>query len=171
MRRCLAGVVTACVAGLVAASPAAAFDKLVTIKSDGPGPAAYDQVDVHQVGPKNADRVLVLMPGTQGGAGDFTLLGRDLTKRVEGLQVWSIDRRTQALEDTSVFAQALAGRQSLQEMFDYYLGWLTGGGGSAPTTSSSSMPAPSRSPASGGWRPRSRTPARSCAPPTGAGAR
>jgi pimeloyl-ACP methyl ester carboxylesterase len=132
MRRCLAGVVTACVAGLVAASPAAAFDELVTINSDGPGPAAYDQVYVHQVGPKNADRVLVLMPGTQGGAGDFTLLGRDLTKRVEGLQVWSIDRRTQALEDTSVFAQALAGQQSLKEMFDYYLGWLTGGGGSGP---------------------------------------
>ncbi|HEY8002193.1 MAG TPA: hypothetical protein VID76_09660, partial [Solirubrobacterales bacterium] len=128
MKRSIAGMLAVCAAALVVAAPAAAIDKVVTIGSDGPGPEAYDQVYVHQMGPKKADRVLVLMPGTQGGAGDFTLLARDLTKQVDGLQVWSIDRRTQALEDTPVFAQALAGEKSLQEMFDYYLGWITNGG-------------------------------------------
>ena len=128
MKRVLVGIAAVAVALGVSTAPAAAIDKVVTIDSDGPGPEAYDHVYVHQMGPKKADRVLVLMPGTQGGAGDFTLLARDLTQKVDGLQVWAIDRRTQPLEDTSVFAQALAGQTTLQEMFDYYLGWITNGG-------------------------------------------
>ncbi|MET0751620.1 MAG: alpha/beta fold hydrolase [Solirubrobacterales bacterium] len=128
MRRVSAGILAACVAAAIGAAPASALDKVVTIGSDGPGPAAYDKVYVHQMGPKKADRVLVLMPGTQGGAGDFTLLAEDLIDRVGGIQVWSIDRRSQALEDTSVFARALSGEITLQEMFDYYLGWTVNGG-------------------------------------------
>jgi hypothetical protein len=72
--------------------------------------------------------VLVLMPGTQGGAGDFELLARDLVERVPGIEVWSIDRRSQPLEDTSLFARLEAGEASLQEMLDYYLGWIVNGG-------------------------------------------
>ena len=71
------------------------------------------------------------MPGTMGGAGDFTLLGKQLTKRVDDLQVWAIDRRSQALEDTTAFRQALAGEITPQQMFDHYLGWLTNGGSPA----------------------------------------
>jgi pimeloyl-ACP methyl ester carboxylesterase len=110
------------------AAPAGARDTVVSIASDGPGPGAYDHVLVHEMGPRDADRVLVLMPGTMGGAGDFTLLGEQLTKRVGDVQVWAIDRRSQALEDTSAFRQALAGELSLQQVFDHYLGWLTNGG-------------------------------------------
>ena len=128
MKRSIAWMLAACAATLVLAAPAFAVDKVVTIKSDGPGPQEFDHVDVHQVGPKKADRVLVLIPGTQGGAGNFTLLGQELTKRIEGLQVWSIDRRSQVLEDTAMFRRALAGDVTLQEMFDHYLGWITNGG-------------------------------------------
>ena len=42
-----------------------------------------------------------------------------------GLQVWAVDRRSEALEDTSRFAKALAGRITVQQAFDYYLGWLS----------------------------------------------
>ena len=128
MKRWIAGMLTSCVAVLVCAAPAAAIDKVVAIKSGGPGPETFDHVDVHQVGPKKADRVLVLMPGTQGGAGDFTLLAEDLIKRIDGLQVWSIDRRSQVLENTAMFRRALAGEVTPQEMFDYYLGWIANGG-------------------------------------------
>ena len=71
------------------------------------------------------------MPGTQGGAGDFTLDARYLVKHDRDLQVWAIDRRTQALEDTSVFAEAENGQVSLQQAFDYYLGWIFNGGNPA----------------------------------------
>ena len=47
--------------------------------------------------------MLVLIPGTGGGAGSVAPTARDLAKRVDGLQVWGFDRREQALEDTSGF--------------------------------------------------------------------
>ncbi len=34
----------------MAAAPAAAIDKVASIASEGPGPDAYDQVEVHQIG-------------------------------------------------------------------------------------------------------------------------
>ena len=109
-----------------AASPALARERVISVDTPpAPGPAQFNHVTVHQFGPASGKRVLVLMPGTQGGAGDFTLDARYLVKRVPGLQVWAIDRRTQALEDTGTFAAALRGEIPLQQAFDYYLG---GGG-------------------------------------------
>jgi hypothetical protein len=124
----LSAVLATLACAAFAPAPAVALDKVVSFDSPGPGPEQFDHVYARQIGPRKADRVLVLMPGTLGGAGDFTLLARDLTKRVDGLQVWAIDRRSRPLEDTAVFEQALAGERPLQEMFDYYLGWLTNGG-------------------------------------------
>jgi pimeloyl-ACP methyl ester carboxylesterase len=117
-----------CGLAMAGAAPAAAIDRVVTMDAPGPGPEQFDHVYVHEMGPRKADRVLVLMPGTQGGAGDFTLVAQDLIKRVEGLQVWAIDRRSNVLEDTSMFERAYNGQASLQEAFDYYLGWTTNGG-------------------------------------------
>lgn len=125
----LAATVIAVLAG---AAPASARETVATVATPpAAGPAQFNQVTVHKFGPASAKRVLVLMPGTQGGAGDFTLDARYLVKRVPGLQVWAIDRRTQALEDTSMFAAAAAGRISLQQAFDYYLGWIANGGSPA----------------------------------------
>jgi pimeloyl-ACP methyl ester carboxylesterase len=113
----------------LATTPAVARESVAVVPTPpAPGPAQYNQVTVHQFGPAKGKRVLVLMPGTQGGAGDFTLDARYLVKRMPGLQVWAIDRRTQALEDTATFAAAEGGTISLQQAFDYYLGWLGGGG-------------------------------------------
>jgi pimeloyl-ACP methyl ester carboxylesterase len=103
-----------------------ARDRLIPVPAPAaPGPAQFNEVTVHQFGPKSAKRVLVLMPGTQGGAGDFTLDAGYLVKHMPGLQVWAIDRRTQALEDTATFAGAEAGQIPPQQAFDYY---LNGGG-------------------------------------------
>lgn len=117
----LAGMV---IALAVAAAPASARERLITVPTPpAPGPAQFNHVTVHQFGPASGKRVLVLMPGTEGGAGDFTLDARYLVKRVPGLQVWAIDRRTQALEDTATFAAADRGQISLQQAFNYYLGF------------------------------------------------
>jgi len=116
-------VSTAALALLVAAASAAT--STVPIKGGkAPGPKQYDRVFVTKVGPEGADRVLVLVPGFVGGAGDFTLLAQDLVDRIPDLQVWAFDRRTQPFEDTSVFTQALQGQASADDALDYYLGWI-----------------------------------------------
>ena len=126
LRGTLALAGTALALAAAAASPALARERVISVDTPpAPGPAQFNHVTVHQFGPASGKRVLVLMPGTQGGAGDFTLDARYLVKRVPGLQVWAIDRRTQALEDTGTFAAALRGEIPLQQAFDYYLG---GGG-------------------------------------------
>ena len=103
---------------LVPAAPAAALDRYVPMKvPPGPGPAKYDRVFVQQLGPAAAHTVLVLVPGTSGGAGGVTPVARDIVRRVPGLQVWIVDRREQAFEDTSVFRS-----RDPQAAQDYYLG-------------------------------------------------
>ena len=124
--RALGLLVATALATLALAGPAPAAERYVSVKgAHGPGPAKYDRVFVAKFGPRSAHRVLVLMPGTFGGAGDFTLSARFLVKKIPDLQVWAIDRRSQALEDTSVFRRGLTGAVGLQRVFDYYLGWIT----------------------------------------------
>jgi hypothetical protein len=104
---------------LALAAPAAALDRYVPMKAPpGPGPARYDRVFVQQLGPAKARTVLVLVPGTQGGAGSITPVARDIVKRVPGVQVWIADRREEALEDRSVFRT-----RDPQQAQDYYLGF------------------------------------------------
>ena len=87
-------------------------------------PPELNKVFVTKFGPSNADRVLVLVPGTIGGAGNFTLIAEDIIARVPNLQVWAVDRRSQALEDTTMFAQVVEGQATVQQALDYYLGWI-----------------------------------------------
>jgi pimeloyl-ACP methyl ester carboxylesterase len=101
------------------AAPAAAVDRYVPMKvPPGPGPAKYDRVFVKQLGPAGARTVLVLVPGTNGGAGGIVPVARDIVRRVPGVQVWIVDRREQAFEDTSVFRTG-----DPQRAQDYYLGF------------------------------------------------
>ncbi|HET6506834.1 MAG TPA: hypothetical protein VFG42_08590 [Baekduia sp.] len=116
----------AAVVSLAFAAGARAAETQTTITgwTKAPGPRAYDRLDVTRFGSSSARTVLVLVPGTNGGRGDFTLTARELVRDVPGLQVWAVDRRSQRLEDTKVFADALAGRVTPKAMFDYYAGWI-----------------------------------------------
>jgi len=124
-RFALAALLAAAAAAL-APGPAAAREVQTTVTgwTKAPGPRAFDRLPVTRFGSAAAKTVLVLVPGTNGGRGDFTLTARDLVRRVRGLQVWAVDRRSQHLEDTSMFARALRGEASTKAMFDYYAGWL-----------------------------------------------
>ena len=116
MRAALCLAVVSC---LVLAAPAAAVDRYVPMKAPpGPGPAKYDKVFVQQLGPARAENVLVLVPGTNGGAGGITPVARDIVRRTPSTQVWIVDRRQQAFEDTSVFRT-----RDPQRVQDYYLGF------------------------------------------------
>jgi hypothetical protein len=109
----------AAVMTLAAAAPAAAIDRYIPMKAPpGAGPAKYDRVYVQQLGPARVENVLVLVPGTNGGAGALIPVARQMVRRVPRTQVWIVDRREQALEDTSGFA--LGDPQRAQE---YYLGF------------------------------------------------
>ena len=110
---------TAVLALLAFAAPASAVDRYLPMKV-GPaaGPAKYDRVFVQQLGPRRHDRVVVLVPGTNGGAGGITPVARHIVGRVPRTQVWIVDRREQAFEDTSVFA---SGDPAAAQ--DYYLGF------------------------------------------------
>jgi pimeloyl-ACP methyl ester carboxylesterase len=89
-------------------------------------PDNLDKVGVLKVGPERAGNVLVLSPGTSAGAGYFLPLARDIVRRTNGRwQVWSVERRENLLEDQSVLTRAKQGKVTTQELFDYYLGWLT----------------------------------------------
>jgi pimeloyl-ACP methyl ester carboxylesterase len=109
---------------LASSASAAETQTTITGWTKAPGPRSYDGLEVTKFGAASAKTVLVLVPGTNGGRGDFTLTARELVKDVGGLQVWAVDRRSQRLEDTKVFADALAGRVTPKAMFDYYAGWI-----------------------------------------------
>jgi pimeloyl-ACP methyl ester carboxylesterase len=124
--RLLLTAALAAVSLAAAATSAAAAEVQTTMTgwTKAPGPRQYDQLDVTRFGSAKAKTVLVLVPGTNGGRGDFTLTARELVKDVPGLQVWAVDRRSQQLEDTKIFEDALAGRVTPKAMFDYYAGWI-----------------------------------------------
>lgn len=116
-------LVTAALASF--AGPAGARERVVTLRGfDAPGPSRYDKVRVLQMGPSRARHVLVLEPGTSAGAPYFQVVARDILARLPGWQVWSVERRENLLEDHSVLDRALRGRASVQDVFEYYLGWI-----------------------------------------------
>jgi hypothetical protein len=103
---------------LACAAPAAAVDRYVPMKvPHAPGPRKYDRVWVQQLGPRDATRVVVLVPGTLGGAGGVAPVARDIVRRVPRTQVWIEDRREQAFEDVSGFR-----RRDPDAAYAYYLG-------------------------------------------------
>ncbi|HEY7947577.1 MAG TPA: hypothetical protein VID75_07875, partial [Acidimicrobiales bacterium] len=87
-------------------------------------PAQYNTVMVRRFGSPTAANVLVLVPGTLGGAGDFDVVGPYLAAHVPNLQVWAEMRREGALEDNSMLLKGLHHQASLQAVFDYYVGWI-----------------------------------------------
>lgn len=108
---------------LALAAPASA--RYVTINgAPGFGPARYAKVGVDRLGPRKPRQILVLIPGTFGGSGSLRGIAEELVDRVDGLAVWSIDRRSNVLEDTSYMLRAKRGEITNQQLFDYYLGWL-----------------------------------------------
>jgi hypothetical protein len=117
--RSAGALVLSILASLAVCGPAGAVDRYVPMKV-GPaaGPAKYDRVWVQQLGPSAHDRVVVLMPGTNGGAGSITPVARDIVARVPRTQVWIVDRRQQAFEDTSVFEA-----RDPDAALDHYLGF------------------------------------------------
>jgi len=88
-------------------------------------PANLNNVGILEVGPKKAKNILVLNPGTSASAAYFAPLAKTVVGLAKGWQVWAVERRENQLEDHSVLDRAKTGSATGQELFDYYLGWIT----------------------------------------------
>jgi hypothetical protein len=117
----------AALAAPVSASAAGVrFERLPGFRAPGT-PAEYDKVGILKLGRRRAPNILVLNPGTSASAAYFAPLAKDVVRRAKGWQVWSVERRENLLEDHSMLNRAKRGQATGQQLFDYYLGWLTDG--------------------------------------------
>jgi pimeloyl-ACP methyl ester carboxylesterase len=129
-KRRLALAVSLAAVFCVAAAPAALakvsvrFQRIAGFHSPGT-PAKYNRVGILKTGSPRAKNVLVLNPGTSASAAYFEPLAKDIVARAKTWQVWAVERRENLLEDQSMLTRAKEGRASGQQLFDYYLGWLT----------------------------------------------
>jgi hypothetical protein len=115
----------ATLAAFSASAPAAVtLERIAGFASPGT-PAKYNKVGILKVGPKRAPNILVLNPGTSASATYFVPLARDIVRQAKGWQVWAVERRENLLEDHSMLNRAKRGQATGQQLFDYYLGWIT----------------------------------------------
>jgi len=111
---------------LILAPPASATSLSWIDGYDDPAtPAEFDKVGILKAGSPWARNVLVLVPGTSASAAYFQPLAQLIASRTHDWQVWSVERRENLLEDHSKLDAVKRGDATLQEFFDYYLGWLT----------------------------------------------
>ena len=88
-------------------------------------PDELNKVGILQIGPTKARNVLVLNPGTSASAAYFAPLARTVVERLPGWQVWAVERRENLLEDHTMLDRAKNRLATGQEVFDYYLAWIT----------------------------------------------
>jgi pimeloyl-ACP methyl ester carboxylesterase len=123
-----AGLAAAVLCSALAASAAAKsqvrFHRIQGVNAPAT-PSAFDRVGVLEVGPAKAKNILVLNPGTSSSAAYFAPLARTIVKESPGWQVWAVERRENLLEDHSVLDAAKKKQATPQQVFDYYLGWLS----------------------------------------------
>jgi hypothetical protein len=118
----------ACVFALLlttgSAAAAVKFERIAGY-DDPATPDDLDRVGILKVGPKKAENVLVLNPGTSASAAYFKPLAEFVVSKSKGWQVWAVERRENQLEDQSVVNQVKQGQATTQRLFEYYLGYLT----------------------------------------------
>jgi hypothetical protein len=119
-------VTTAVVAAFAVAAPGASAATFSWMDGyDHPAtPNSIDKVGVLKVGPPDAKRVLMLLPGTSGGAAYMAPLAEEIAGRAKHWQVWVVERRENLLEDHAAADRLKRGEATVQQMFDYYLGWV-----------------------------------------------
>lgn len=123
------GLLTACSTTSTSSAPATGSQVTGVVWMQGttaPGtPDQYNKVGVIKVGPATAKNVLILEPGQSAGSAIFVPLARLVVSQVPGWQVWSVERRENLLEDQSQLNLEKTGKATAQQVFNYYLGYLT----------------------------------------------
>jgi pimeloyl-ACP methyl ester carboxylesterase len=125
LRLPLAGLVVGIALLLVPPAIGAVTFERIPGFNDPATPDELDKVGILKVGPKEAPNVLVLNPGTSASAAYFKPLASFIVSETDDWQVWAVERRENQLEDQSVVDQAKQGTATTQQLFDYYLGYIT----------------------------------------------
>jgi pimeloyl-ACP methyl ester carboxylesterase len=127
MRAAVVGLVSVVTIAACASSASAVDVRFTTMAGvNSPGtPPQYNRVGVLQTGPRKARNILVLNPGTSASSTYFEPLAKTIVSMLPGWQVWAIERRENLLEDQSMNDAGKSGKATGQQVFDYYLGWLT----------------------------------------------
>jgi pimeloyl-ACP methyl ester carboxylesterase len=90
--------------------------------------ASAEAYQLASISDRAVTRVLILVPGFQGGAGDFRYLAQRVVQRTNGhTVVWAVDRRSNALEDQTGLDAAEAGRDPDIAKDYYFHGKSIGG--------------------------------------------
>ena len=112
---------------LAVAAPSAGAASFSRIQGfDDPAtPDVLDKVGVLKEGSPSARKILILVPGTSASAAYFQPLAQDIVSKTKDWQVWSVERRENVFEDHSMADRVKRGEATAQQLFDYYLGWLT----------------------------------------------
>ena len=88
-------------------------------------PSNLNVVGVLKTGNPKAKNVLVLNPGTSASAAYFEPLAKSIVKRLPDWQIWAVERRENYLEDQSELNLLKQGKVSANDLFNYYLGYLS----------------------------------------------
>lgn len=104
--------------------PAVRFAQYDGYRSPGT-PDKYNKVGTIEVGPKSAKNVLIFVPGTSASAAYYVPIAKDLVAKNPGWQIWAVERRENLLEDHSVLDEVKAGKATPENLFRYYLGFVT----------------------------------------------
>ena len=124
--RLIVAAIGAALALAIWAAPAGAASFSWIDGYDDPAtPAQYDKVGILKEGPPSAKKILVLVPGTNASAAYFEPLAQDIVSKAKGWQVWSVERRENLLEDHTMADRLKRGEATPQQLFDYYLGYIT----------------------------------------------
>ena len=118
------GLAPRCAAPAASAGALVRFDRIQGVDSPGT-PAKYDRVGILKTGPRRAPTSSSSTPAPPPAPPTSSRWRRRSSPRPSGWQVWAVERRENLLEDHSVFNRAKAGKATPQQVFDYYLGWLT----------------------------------------------
>ena len=87
-------------------------------------PESLNKVGVIKVGQPTAKRPRPRAWDIRAGA-YFAPLAKWIAETVPGWQVWAVVRRESLLEDQSELSLAKEGKANAEEVFNYYLGWIT----------------------------------------------
>jgi hypothetical protein len=88
-------------------------------------PESLDKVGVIKIGQPTAKNVLVLEPGTSAAGAYFVPFAKWVAEALPSWQVWAVVRRESLLEDQSVLNLAKEGKATPEEVFNFYIGFVT----------------------------------------------